>query len=207
MADRARQTPQPARRGEGAVVGLLAEPLSLDPHRTDLVSAAVIANVCEELVLRQRAPGPKPAATTWATVDRRVWTFTLREGVRFHDGTPLDADTVIANLDDLRRQRAFPGRAQRIGPHVVEIALEQPNAALLATLSQPFFCIESTRRSAGPLPVGTGPFASRRLGRDWSGYPPISRTGAAPPASPSSCSGATPTRTLWSGLSLRAPRM
>lgn len=146
------------------VVGILTDPVSLDPHRaTDVVAAAVIANVCEPLV-RFRAAGSRPQAalaTTWATLDNRTWTFTLREGVRFHDGTPLDADAVVANLDNLRRERAFPGRAQRVGSHVVSIALDKPNAALLATLSQPFFCLQSPReigQAASGGPAGTGPF-------------------------------------------------
>lgn len=146
------------------VVGVLSEPVSLDPHRaTDVVSAAVVASVCEPLV-RFRPDGERPEAalaTTWATVDARTWTFTLREGVRFHDGSPLDADAVIANLASLRRERAFAGRAERVGRHVVSITLDRPNAALLATLSQPFFAIQSPRelaRGPGGRPVGTGPF-------------------------------------------------
>jgi len=146
------------------VVGLLADPGSLDPHRaTDLVSAAVVVNVCEPLV-RFRPGGSRPEAalaTTWATVDRRTWTFTLREGVRFQDGTPLDAEAVVANLERLRRLRGFPGRAERAGPYVVTIALDRPDAALLATLSQPFFALQSPKRLTDPLAeraVGTGPF-------------------------------------------------
>jgi ABC-type transport system substrate-binding protein len=57
--------------------------------------------------------------------------------------------------------RSFPGRSERIGPHVVQITLDRPNAALLSTLSQPFFAIQSPRRLSGPgsdVPVGTGPF-------------------------------------------------
>ena len=146
------------------VVGTLADPLSLEPHRaTDLVSAAIIGNVCETLV-RYRADGARPEAslaTTWANVNGRVWTFTLREGVRFHDGAPLDADAVVANLNNLRRERGFPGQAERVGPRVVSITLDRPNAALLATLSQPFFSLQSPRelrRGATGRPVGTGPF-------------------------------------------------
>jgi peptide/nickel transport system substrate-binding protein len=146
------------------VVGTLADPLSLEPHRaTDLVSAAIIGNVCETLV-RYRSDGTRPEAslaTTWANDNGRVWTFTLREGVRFHDGAPLDADAVVANLENLRRERGFPGRAQRVGPRVVSITLDRPNAALLATLSQPFFSLQSPRelrRGGAGRPVGTGPF-------------------------------------------------
>ncbi len=145
------------------VVGILTDPATLEPHRaTDLVSTAVIANVCETLV-QFRPGGMRPEAvlaTTWATVDHRVWTFTLREGVRFHDGAALDADAVVANLESLRRTRSFAGRAARLGPHVVSITLDRPSAALLATLSQPFFALQSPRKlaAADGRPVGTGPF-------------------------------------------------
>jgi peptide/nickel transport system substrate-binding protein len=153
------------------VVGILTDPVSLDPHRaTDLVSAAIVANVCEPLV-RYRPDGSRPQAalaTTWASADARTWTFTLREGVRFHDGAPLDAEAVVANLEALRRTRAFPGRAERVGPHVVSVVLDRPNAALLATLSQPFFAMQSPRelRAGSGRPVGTGAFrlASARPG-------------------------------------------
>ena len=148
---------------DALVVGLVGDPVSLDPHRaTDLVSAAIVGNVCEPLV-RYSADGarPEPAlATAWATRDARRWTFTLREGVQFHDGAPFDADAVLANLAGIARVRAFPGVADRVGSHVVTITLDRPNAALLATLSQPFFAMQSPRELArgGGLPVGTGPF-------------------------------------------------
>lgn len=155
------------------VVGLTSDPVSLEPHRaTDLVSAAVVSNVCEPLV-RYRPDGSRPEAalaTSWATSDSRTWTFTLRPNVRFHDGAALDAAAVVANLEDLRRQRRFAGRASRTGPLVVTMSLDQPNAALLATLSQAFFAMQSPRvlgpGSASRL-VGTGPYrlAAARPGR------------------------------------------
>jgi ABC-type transport system substrate-binding protein len=172
------------------VVGTVADPVSLDPHQaTDLVSAAIIVNTSEPLV-RYRSDGtrPEPAlATTWATVDSRSWTFTLREGVFFHDGTPLDADAVVANLEGLRQVRGFTGRAERLGPLVVGVTLERPNAALLATLSQPFFTLQSPRELATPSgrPVGTGPYrlVSHRSGevelaadpQYWGGAPKVKR--------------------------------
>ncbi len=159
--------PAPARE-DTLVVGTLADPVSLEPHRaTDLVGAEIVASICETLVrLRPGSLRPEGVlATTWATLDQRSWTFTLREGVRFHDGTVFDADAVVGNLEHLARERAFEGRAERIGPHVVQITLEQPNAALLSTLSQPFFSIQSPRFLEGPgsdLAVGTGPFRMAR---------------------------------------------
>jgi ABC-type transport system substrate-binding protein len=145
------------------VVGTLSDPSSLAPHRaTDLVAAEIVTNVCETLVrLRPGSLRPEGVlATSWATPDQRVWTLTLREGVSFHDGAPLDAAAVAANLEHLRVELGFPGRALRVGPHVVEITLDRANAALLSTLSQPFFAMQSPRRlTARPeTPVGTGPF-------------------------------------------------
>jgi len=172
------------------VVGTLADPVSLEPHRaTDLVSAAVTVNVCETLVrFRPGLARPEAAlATTWATVDRRTWTFTLREGARFHDGTAFDAEAVVANLEALRRRRAFAGRAERIGPRAVTLTLDRPSAALLATLSQPFFALQSPRLldTAEGRPVGTGPyrFVSSRPGEVelaanpdyWGGAPRLQR--------------------------------
>ena len=41
-------------------------------------------------------------ATAWtANADFTTWTITLRDGVTFHDGTPFDADAVVANFDDV----------------------------------------------------------------------------------------------------------
>jgi len=145
------------------VVGLLADPLTLVPHRaTDLVSQAVVVNVCETLVRQRGEEGRVEAAlaTTWASPDHRAWTFTLREGVRFHDGAPLDADAVVANFESLHRTRGFSGTAQRLGPHVVSLLLERPNAALLSTLSQPYYAMQSPRALArdDTMAVGTGPF-------------------------------------------------
>jgi peptide/nickel transport system substrate-binding protein len=175
---------------DALVVGILADPVSLDPHlATDLVSGAIVANVCETLVRQRASGGPEAAlATTWASVDGRTWTFTLRPGVRFHDGTPFDADAVVANVEALRAEQGFPGHAERAGPHVAVIALERPNAALLATLSQPSFSMQSPA-ALGPghaaRPVGTGPFrlAANRPGRVeltahagyWGGAPRLAR--------------------------------
>jgi ABC-type transport system substrate-binding protein len=173
------------------VVGTLADPGSLAPHQaTDIVAAEIVSSVCETLV-RVR-PGSLRhegvLATSWASPDQRVWTFTLRESVRFHDGTALDADAIVDNLEHLRRERGFPGRSERLGPHVVQITLDRPNSALLSTLSQPFFAIQSPSRLTGPgsdVPVGTGPFrfAAAREGvvelaafdGHWAGPPRVRR--------------------------------
>ncbi len=161
------------------MVATLADPLTLDPHRaTDFVGEEIVANVCDTLVRPRPGSGrPEPAlATAWASTDQRVFTFTLRGGVRFQDGTALDAEAVVANFDHLRRELRFPGRGRAVGPLVFELALERPDATLLATLAQPRFVIQSPRQlAAGGPPVCTGPFRleSQRGAlelRRWDGY-------------------------------------
>jgi ABC-type transport system substrate-binding protein len=145
------------------VIGILSDPVTLFPHRaTDLVSQAIMVNVSDTLV-RQHGEAGRPEAalaTTWATPDHRVWTLTLREGVRFHDGAPLDAEAVVRNIESLRLHRGFQGTAERLGPLVVRIVLDRPNAALLSTLSQPYFAMQSPLALGADTPpaVGTGPF-------------------------------------------------
>jgi peptide/nickel transport system substrate-binding protein len=145
-------------------MGSLSLPPRVTPHAaTDVMSATVAANACEPLVhMNASGDHPRPwLATSWATADRRTWTLTLRAGVRFHDGTAFDADAVVANLADLERHGRFDGTAERIGPLAVAIRLGEPNAALLATLSQPFTAMQSPRqlRAADDAPPAcTGPY-------------------------------------------------
>src|SRR5262249_16720571 len=77
------------------VVGLVAEPVALDPAQvTDLNSNRVGRRVAETLVAfadgsTQVVPG---LAESWTiSRDGLQYTFKLRKGVKFHDGTPLDA--------------------------------------------------------------------------------------------------------------------
>src|SRR5262249_36950736 len=64
------------------------------------------------------APPPDPIpglASTWArSADNLTWTFTLRQGVKFHDGAPFNADAVIFALDRvLNKESEFYATTQR----------------------------------------------------------------------------------------------
>src|SRR5689334_13144442 len=88
------------------VVGRTSDAVGLDPARiTDAESAEVTEQIFDHLVrYRQNSTEIEPAlALAWdVSADGKVWTFHLRPGVRFHDGTPFDADAVVFSLD---RQR------------------------------------------------------------------------------------------------------
>jgi peptide/nickel transport system substrate-binding protein len=80
-----------------------ADPVVLDGALvSDGESLRVITQLFETLVaLKPGTTEPEPGlAESWsANDDGTVWTFTIRQGVKFHDGTDLDADAVCFNFD------------------------------------------------------------------------------------------------------------
>jgi peptide/nickel transport system substrate-binding protein len=88
---------------EHLVFGRSGDSVGLDPvDESDFESLMVCAQILEPLVAFE--PGTThvfPAlAERWETSDDLLtWTFYLREGVRFHDGTDLDAEAVVFNFE------------------------------------------------------------------------------------------------------------
>ncbi len=88
---------------QALVWAIPSRPATLDPARMrdDPAAAQVGAQIYDRLVhfrpgTAELAPG---LAETWTSnPDGRVFTFLLREGLRFHDGTPLDAAAVVWNF-------------------------------------------------------------------------------------------------------------
>lgn len=84
------------------VFGGNGEPVSLESGNiTDGISILVQRQIYDTLVdFEDGTTDLKPGlATKWtANANNTAWTFTLRKGVRFHDGTPMNADAVIFNL-------------------------------------------------------------------------------------------------------------
>jgi ABC-type transport system substrate-binding protein len=82
---------------------------------TDAQSMRIGAQIYEGLVALDPVTATiKPAlAERWeVSADGREWTFYLRQGVRFHDGVPFNADAVLFNIDRLW-DRSHPHRAGR----------------------------------------------------------------------------------------------
>jgi peptide/nickel transport system substrate-binding protein len=165
------------------VVGQVAEPRSLDPHvATSLNDFRILVNLYEGLV--RFADGSleiEPALAVRWTVshDGLSYRFELRRNVRFHDGTPFDAEAVKFNLDRLRdpshpysHTGPFPlafffdpiREVEVIDPHQVVLHLDEPFAPLLANLAYPTGLMVSPAavrrygKAFGRNPVGTGPF-------------------------------------------------
>ena len=162
-------------------VGLPSVPTSLDPATALEGPVSVIARQIFDTLVQYRdvtsdiEPG---LATQWSVSrDGLLWTFRLREGVRFHDGTALTARQVVESLDRVIQPnaaqaplpnaaapqlvRGTPGVVKEIralDARTVQISLLLPYTPLPAVLAHPAFSIVLAG-SAGPRWVGTGPFA------------------------------------------------
>ncbi len=108
-----------------------------------------------------------------ASDDLKTWRLSLRRGIRFHDGTPFDADAVVANMERTRNPAnncrclnlyADFDAIKAIDASTVEITLKRANAALPTVLADaPGVMVSPAAFRADPVgigtrPVGTGPF-------------------------------------------------
>ena len=89
-------------RTKEIVVGLGAEPRTLLAVTiVDWTTANMIEHVYDRLLDRDaKTFKPKPMlATSWKIVNDTTWEFTLRQGVKFHNGEPFTAASVKATID------------------------------------------------------------------------------------------------------------
>ena len=124
------------------------------------------------------APG---LALRWEAESPSRWRFELREGVRFHDGTPLTAEAVVqtlqrgaggfvnSELENVARRQSRPrglepDSAVAEGEDVVVVSLSEPNLRLPEQLADPQMGVQAIGTQAGEgsspatTPTGTGPF-------------------------------------------------
>ena len=77
-------------------VGLKGEPTSLDPHFHNVTQNNQMALwVFDKLILQDSRQKMYPGlAESWKPISDTVWEFKLRQGVKFHDGSPFTAEDV-----------------------------------------------------------------------------------------------------------------
>lgn len=94
-------TPEPAGKIDSFTWSIYAEPQSLSyAYAFDYPPNQILSNVCESL-LRWNADLSYSAglATKWENPTPKSWVYTIRKGVKFHDGTTMTADDVAASLN------------------------------------------------------------------------------------------------------------
>ncbi|WP_158966313.1 ABC transporter substrate-binding protein [Chachezhania sediminis] len=165
------------------IVGQIAEPKSLDPAADTAVNDfRILVNLYEGLTrYKSGTLEVEPAlAESWTISDDGTeYTFKLRPGVTFHDGTPLNAEAVKFNFDRMLDEAhpyhdtgPFPlafffgsvDKTEVVDDMTVKFTLSAPYAPFLSNLAYPTGLIVSPEavkkdgKDFGRAPVGTGPF-------------------------------------------------
>lgn len=178
------------------VMARVKDAVGLDPaHQTDGISLNTASEVMENLVTFKPGSfdiGPALASTWSANPAGTTWTFTLRKGATFADGTPADAAAVKFNFDRWRLTNdpnrgnfsysyyadmfgGFPGVIRDVkvsAPDVVVIELTHPFGPFLRNIAMPSFAIGSPAaikadaKAFEQKPVGSGPYAVAEWVRD-----------------------------------------
>lgn len=166
-----------ATRGGTLVAAISGEPDQLDPHKTSAyASFQVLENVFDTLVEPDDELQFQPAlAAEWTTSeDGLTWTFTLREGVTWHNGRPFVASDVVYSYkriidEKLANSYRFSSVKDVTAPDdkTVVITVTRPTPNLLANIGA-FKGIAIVAKenveddSITRKPIGTGPFAFDR---------------------------------------------
>jgi len=184
--------------GGTLVYGRGADSVSLDPiNVTDGESIRVTHNIYETLLEYDHnlELQPKLATEYTSSEDGLTWTFQLREGVKFHDGTDFNAEAVVFNFErwmdpeNPYHEGDFPYYPFLYGgfkgdenhliesvtatdEHELEIVLKRKTAPFLSYLAISMFgiaspaAIEQYGAGIGENPVGTGPFKFEEWNRN-----------------------------------------
>ncbi len=197
------QPAEPAEGAEGAsiTIALGSEPTSLDPHIVDDGGERAINDNIYETLLARTPDGeliPSLATALPTQVDDTTWEFTLRDDVVFHDGTPFDADAVVATVermiglieagttDNDGFYSTLTG-AEAVDPTTVRITTDGPDGVLPARMYwlKIVTPADAAKEDLSDAPNGTGPytFVSRETGVSielaanadyWDGAPSVS---------------------------------
>lgn len=156
-------------RGQDLTPGLLLVGAGVDATPSGAFQARLgvyplNVNVAEPLVRLTPALQVEPLlATRWDYRGSNTWRFTLRQGVRFHDGQLLTADAVKESLIQVVKARlgySFleEGSFSIVNDSTIDITPSQPNLRLPEQLVHPNYSIFAPNTQPGIRPIGTGPF-------------------------------------------------
>jgi len=158
-------------------LGLAADITSLDPHYVNAAPNIGLAHHIFETLVDVDANGqlyPR-LATSWTAVDDTTWEFTLRKGVKFHDGSDFTAEDVVFSLDRPATLINSPGpftsytkqitSKQIVDPYTIRLKTATAYGALPLDLSSIYILskknaqkVTTEELNAGNSVIGTGPF-------------------------------------------------
>ncbi|WP_345241031.1 glutathione ABC transporter substrate-binding protein [Pontibacillus salipaludis] len=161
---------------EGLTIAVESNFTSLDPHDTnDNQSYSAQSAIYEGLLGFDKDLNIVPvlAKEYSANEDSTEFTFTLKEGITFHDGAPFNAEAVKANLDrlsdpesQLRRASLFElvEKTEVLSEYEVKVTLKEPFGAMPNNFAHPAAgmispkALEQSNQDLARNPAGTGPF-------------------------------------------------
>jgi peptide/nickel transport system substrate-binding protein len=183
--------PSPADAGGSLSLNLPTMPTGYPIVASGGLADILATNVISEGLTRWKADTLEvegALATSWDTdAQARVWTFNLRQGVRWHDGRPFSAEDVKFTFDLIRNRNVRAAAAGQVptlegvevvSPTQVRMTFSQPNASLPLMLAYrmpivPKHLLEGQDPNQPTAfiekPVGTGAFrfASAASGQHW----------------------------------------
>lgn len=165
------------RQGGSLIVAVTDAIRNVDPVLMhSVLEATLMAHIAEPLFFMNEKMIVEPRLATDYEISENglTWTFYLRAGVRFHDGTPFNAEAVKFNLERFL-QPGVPFRflvagitdIEVVDDYTIKLHTDKPFAPLLAHLAHPFLGILSPtaiKALGGGVvmePVGTGPMKFR----------------------------------------------
>ena len=153
------------------VIGLASDALYLDPHQQDeTITNALTRHIYEELVRADANGKLEPLlAESWELApDELTWTFHLRNGVKFSDGSPFTARDVAFTIERVRGlivndTVATVKDVEVVDDHTVKITTLAPDGVLLDNLARLRIMSEAYTTKVGSddvnlKPMGTGPY-------------------------------------------------
>jgi peptide/nickel transport system substrate-binding protein len=156
--------------------------LTLDPTTdSSALGINVFLNVFDQLseIRHDGSVGPLLAESWEASDDQTVWTFTLRDGVKFHDGTPLTIEDVIWTYQKILADAKSPVRAylsqvkslEKLDARRLRFTLGIPFATFAKQVSLVSIVSRAAYEKLGAqqfavTPVGSGPFKVARWVKD-----------------------------------------
>ncbi|MFB6957872.1 ABC transporter substrate-binding protein [Streptomyces sp. NPDC056309] len=162
-------------RPDGLVVAETTAPSTLDPQGSSMYADRFAWQLSYECLYTTTADGRvEPALATGydESADGLTYTFTLRHGVRFHNGSPLTADDVVYSFDRLHKgsdgidEELFPTLkgVEKVDAEKVSFKLKTPDAGFINNMANPLVwgCAIMSRHADASNPattmVGTGPW-------------------------------------------------
>jgi peptide/nickel transport system substrate-binding protein len=146
----------------------------LDVQMTNnIVTLIINGSIYDTLLTRDKQLQLVPAlATSYKLVSDKVWEAKLRQGVKFHNGEPFDANAVKFSFERINRpdfkspQKGWFGTIERVevvDPYTVRFHTKVPDPAMPARMTlmyqvPPKYVTQVGDAQANLKPVGTGPF-------------------------------------------------